>query len=117
MGSINNKQIEWHTDILPRTTKRALDFLSSQDWLKRSRWYLAGGTALALCVGHRTSVDLDFFNPQKKFNLETLLIHLSRNPDIWTADVTEEGTIYGRLLGAKISFIAYPFFIARERPC
>ena len=25
-----------------------------------------------------------------------------------------EGTVYGRLLGAKISFIAYPFFRAKE---
>src|SRR3989338_7623443 len=31
-------------------------------------FYLAGGTALALQIGHRTSVDLDFFssNPIKK---------------------------------------------------
>ena len=26
-----------------------------------TRWYLAGGTALALQIGHRTSVDLDYF--------------------------------------------------------
>lgn len=28
-----------------------------------SYFYLAGGTALALQIGHRTSVDLDFFSP------------------------------------------------------
>ena len=28
-----------------------------------SHFYLAGGTALALQLGHRTSVDLDFFSP------------------------------------------------------
>jgi hypothetical protein len=28
-----------------------------------SRFYLAGGTALALQLGHRLSVDLDFFSP------------------------------------------------------
>lgn len=28
-----------------------------------SHFYLAGGTALALQIGHRTSVDLDFFSP------------------------------------------------------
>lgn len=27
-------------------------------------WYLAGGTALALQIGHRSSVDLDYFSPQ-----------------------------------------------------
>ena len=28
-----------------------------------ARFYLAGGTALALQIGHRRSVDLDFFSP------------------------------------------------------
>jgi hypothetical protein len=39
--------------ILPPQTKKAFDFLSSQDWLKGSGWYLAGGTALALRANHR----------------------------------------------------------------
>jgi len=28
-----------------------------------ARFYLAGGTALSLQIGHRRSVDLDFFSP------------------------------------------------------
>jgi hypothetical protein len=32
-----------------------------------SHFYLAGGTALALQIGHRTSVDLDFFSPDSIF--------------------------------------------------
>lgn len=118
MARINkSSKIEWHPEILPRTTKRALEFLSAQNWFKRSRWYLAGGTALALYTGHRTSLGLDFFTPPKKFNLKSLLAHLSKDKDIWRADVAEEGTVSATLLGAKISFIAYPFFIAKERPC
>lgn len=116
MASINNNnQIVWHTDLLPRDTKKALDFLSTQNWLKQSQWYLAGGTALALFVGHRISLDLDFFLPQKEFNLEQLIARLPK--DVWTTDIAREGTVYGRLLGAKVSFIAYPFFIAKEKLC
>jgi len=32
---------------IPDSTKKALDFLSNQDWVGGSHWYLAGGTALA----------------------------------------------------------------------
>src|SRR3990167_6554620 len=51
----------WHYEILPRQTKKALMFLSEEKWLKESGWYLAGGTALALQAGNRKSLDLDFF--------------------------------------------------------
>lgn len=114
MASTNNsKQIVWHTDILPKATRKALDFLSTQNWLKQSQWYLAGGTGLTLLFGHRISLDLDFFLPQKEFNLEQLIAKFSRN--VWTTDIAKEGTVYGRLLGAKVSFIAYPFFISKEK--
>jgi len=112
MASINSKtQIVWQTDIIPRATKKALEFLSQQEWLEKSKWYLAGGTALALFVGHRISLDLDFFLPQKEFNLEQLIAKLPK--DVWITDIEREGTVYGRLLGVKVSFIAYPFFISK----
>ncbi len=40
-------------------------------FLKKKGFYLAGGTALALQVGHRSSVDFDFYNPQK-FDIKEL---------------------------------------------
>lgn len=99
---------------MPRETKYALDFLSAQSWLKTSKWYLAGGTALALYFGHRKSVDLDFFLPEKDFSGEQLIEKLEAGD--WHADVFKEGTIYGHLENAKISFIAYPFFQPRKDP-
>ncbi len=61
MDASSEKQVSWHFEILPRSTKRALDFLSKEKWLEKSEWYLAGGTALALLAGNRKSFDLDFF--------------------------------------------------------
>lgn len=112
MGSADKAQLNWHFETLPKPTKKALDFLSVQEWLRRSAWYLAGGTALALCEGHRTSLDLDFFYPQKNFNLERLLSHLDEKQ--WMVDFAEEGTIYASFQSAKVSFIAYPFFIPKQ---
>lgn len=112
MARSHGNAITWQTHILPHATKKALSFLSEQNWLKKSEWYLAGGTALALQAGHRQSVDLDFFHPKGKFSKEKLLGHFSKNE--WVADIVREGTIYGKLLKAKVSFIAYPFFVPKE---
>lgn len=72
-------------------------------------WYLAGGTALALQVGHRESQDLDFFTTQKSFNIGELERILG-NEQTWHTESRSEGTLYGELLNAKMSLIAYPFF-------
>jgi predicted nucleotidyltransferase component of viral defense system len=108
------QQIEFHFEALPRATKKALDFLSQQKWLENTNWYLAGGTALALQAGHRLSVDLDFFTTDAKFKHESILPNFSSNTN-WKTTIEEPNTIYGELLKAKISFIAYPFFIPKQK--
>jgi Nucleotidyl transferase AbiEii toxin, Type IV TA system len=97
-------------DILPPQTKKAFDFLSSQNWLEGSGWYLAGGTALALQANHRKSFDLDFFTTERKFDTKKVLENFLDITD-WKTNLDEENTIYGELFGAKVSFIAYPFFV------
>lgn len=97
----------WQIKILPAPTKKALDLLSAQSWLKRSAWYLAGGTALALQAGHRKSVDLDFFTPKSNFHAPSLLRHFTAN---WKTTRLEEGTVYGELFRAKVSFLSNPLF-------
>ncbi len=114
MGINSTNAVKWRDDILPKETKRALELFAGESWLKRSSWYLAGGTALALCVGHRQSHDLDFFIHRSSFSSARLVEHLKEIGG--EIDMLDEGTLYGRLSGAKISFIAYPFFIHKEKP-
>lgn len=115
MAITARKQLNFCFNILPRQTKKALDFLSGQNWLKNSCWYLAGGTALALQCGHRRSIDLDFFSEKKDFNNEDLLGKFSEVKE-WNTTINRKNTIYGELLKAKVSFIAYPFFIPKQEP-
>jgi len=110
---VASEKIEWHFKTLPSYTKKALDFLSLQNWLKESNWYLAGGTALALSAGHRKSLDLDFFNTQKDIDNNDLLNNFFENKN-WSTGLNKKNTIYGELLGAKVSFIAYPFFAPKQ---
>ncbi len=107
MDAPSQKQITWHIKILPPPTNKALDFLSAQSWLKKSAWYLAGGTALALQAGHRSSVDLDFFTSKGNFHAPSLLRHFKTN---WKTTSLEEGTVYGELFRAKVSFLSNPLF-------
>lgn len=56
-------------DILDQPRKKILKKL---DFIKKKHIYLAGGTALALFLGHRTSLDFDFYS-QEKFLPEVIL--------------------------------------------
>jgi len=105
------KKIIWHFDAMPKKTIKVFKYLSRQKWLDNSGWYLAGGTALALQVGYRQSVDLDFFTESKSGKIDnTKILEYLKSSGEWFTDVDSEGTIYGELQKAKISFIAYPFF-------
>ncbi len=107
---------EWNPklEVLPSSTRKALEYARNETWLGESGWYLAGGTALALQVGHRQSIDLDFFTQEKTFTPAEVTRHF---PDtVWQGKIIKEGTIYGILCKAKVSFIAYPFFVSAVPP-
>lgn len=113
MDSASREQIESNFNIIPLATKKAFTFLSEQSWLAEGGWYLAGGTALALQAGNRKSVDLDFFTAEKDFDTSALLGNFLDNTE-WKTTIHSKNTIYGELFKAKISFIAYPFFIPKQ---
>lgn len=111
------KPEELYVHILPRVTRNAFLLCSKLPFLARSQWYLAGGTALTLNAGHRQSVDLDFFTPENKLNMAGVEQFLLKTK-LWTTSFREKGTLYGTFKNAKMSFIAYPFFIpSKERIC
>ncbi len=107
-GDLKN-QSDLHFEVLPEATKRAFLKFAEVPWLKSQGWYLAGGTALALQTGHRSSVDLDFFIQQKDFD-EAKLENNALSLGNWRTDSIDKGTMYGVFHKAKVSFIAYPFF-------
>lgn len=113
MDDALEKQIEYNFSIIPSKTKKAFIFLSKQKWLSEGGWYLAGGTALALQAGNRKSVDLDFFTTEKDFDKSELFNNFLGNNE-WKTNLDRKNTIYGELYEAKISFIAYPFFIPKQ---
>jgi hypothetical protein len=105
------KEAELNLKILPPKTKKAFFYCAENfSWLDNYGLYLAGGTALALQAGHRQSVDLDFFTQKNNFSNASIQRKLMAGGG-WELTYVEDGTIYGKIIGAKISLIAYPFFI------
>ena len=70
------------------------------------RFYLAGGTALALQLGHRRSDDLDFFSPTlwEEDRLEGIVLGLGGR-----VLLSEERTLHGIIHDFKVSFFYYPY--------
>lgn len=97
--------MDTYFEILPEDTKQTFSLLSNSSLIKS--FYLAGGTALALQIGHRISQDLDFFTSEN-FD-ESVLIQ--KIPDIgdFQLEKKSDQTIIGILNNTKISFIGYKY--------
>lgn len=75
-------------------------------------FYLSGGTALALLLGHRESEDLDFFT-QELFNQELLQSHLINIGSLDDVQIAE-GTLNAYLDTVKLQFLYYPYNLLEE---
>lgn len=93
------------TKTLFGNTKKALAILGKSRLMDSA--YLAGGTACALQIGHRISVDLDFFTP-KEFNAKELTRSL-KNIGEFKLDRQSWGTILGVLEKVKFSAFVYKY--------
>lgn len=93
------------TNILTQEQKSALAVL--KDNAEVGKFYLAGGTALALHLGHRYSEDFDFFS-EKPFEVDTLLRSLKAAGKC--QDVAQSpGTLMLQFETIKCSFIFYKY--------
>lgn len=95
--------------LLPNTI-RALKLVSNISIVKKS--YLAGGTALALQIGHRISVDLDFFTPHA-FDEKTLSGELNQLPEYREAG-TAWRTVWGKVANTKFSLFYYQYPLIKK---
>lgn len=98
-----------HEDLLPASTAAVAAALAQ--WPAMHQFYLAGGTALTLQLGHRQSRDLDFFTRQPTGTLpplaamdEMLASFAHVQWDLHTAH-----QVQWRLDNVSVTLLAYPF--------
>ncbi|MFO7951910.1 MAG: nucleotidyl transferase AbiEii/AbiGii toxin family protein [Bacillota bacterium] len=94
--------LHWFT--LREEQKSLLNLVVEQMPLQGS--YLAGGTALALIIGHRESVDFDWFSPTE-FDPESLARQLSLIKP-FKVNEASRGTLHGIMDNVRVSWFYYP---------
>lgn len=94
-----------HEEILNSKTRSIFQALAHQPFI--APFYLAGGTALALQLGHRKSIDLDWFS-RSSFDISLLQKSL---PAVGSLEILDKdkGTLHAVLGGVKVSFLRYPY--------
>lgn len=103
--------VKFHSQVLNESQKRIVSKLS---FLKDDNFYLAGGTALALHLGHRTSLDFDFYN-QRHF--DSVLVY-EKIENIFKSDAVlslrEKDTMFCKIAGVDNSFFWYKYPLVKK---
>lgn len=99
--------------VLPGNTKAVLALLEKSEVIQKA--YLAGGTALALQLGHRISCDLDFFT-QEEFDEKMLLPEIKKISNFQLEKIAWR-TILGKFKDVKFSifYYKYPLLYAAKK--
>lgn len=95
--------------VLPDTL-RAIQLVGQIPIVQKA--YLAGGTALALQLGHRMSIDLDFFT-RDEFDEKILSSSLGEFPE-FIQEGTAWRTVWGKIGNTKFSLFYYKYPLIGE---
>lgn len=101
------RSVELHEDALTEAQRTAAARAASVT--AKESFYLAGGAALALQLGHRRSIDLDWFRQRKMGDPLKLARALVGSGVDLEVTMSVEGTLYGVSDGVKMSFLEYPY--------
>ena len=101
----SHEQGAWHRDVINAATESTLRALYGAKLL--GNFYLARGTGLALQVGHRRSLDPDFFSPDH-FDEEILLQRIQVIQGFALVSKAPY-TLHCTLETTKVSFLGYAY--------
>lgn len=93
-----------HREILSSAQQELLPLIKGCE----SKFVLCGGTATALHIGHRESIDFDLFT-QEELNIGMLRKKLSETDMNFSVLVKNEDEYTVVVRGVKITFLRYPF--------
>ena len=95
-----------HEEILTESQKKLLSILKNFS----DQFGLVGGTAIALQIGHRRSIDFDLFTPNE-FDTEKIRNRIRKNFEISSTFVENKNELTIVVNQVKITFYKYPFDI------
>lgn len=99
-------------EVLPTTQRKMLRSLGP--FADQHRFFLVGGTAVALHLGHRRSVDLDWFTHDDIDDPHQFAARLVAEGFAWKTKKIAPGTLHGTVEGINVSFLSYPYPLLDE---
>ncbi len=101
------KTMKFSTEGLPKKQIKVLSTLGSQ--ASSMGFYLAGGTALAIRLSHRISVDLDWFTTNR-FDDGMMVVQSLRNAGVQLEiEQVSPGTVHGSVEDVRVTFLQYQY--------
>jgi hypothetical protein len=99
-----------HTETVDRATLELLIALQQKTYLKG--FFLVGGTALALTLGHRQSVDIDLFS---NFDFDTAYVLENLSADFpFQLFFSASNTLKGSINGVQLDILAHRYPLINE---
>ena len=101
--------VDFYENAVTSSCLQAIDFLQQQSFMKE--FHLAGGTALALQIGHCISTDLDWFSSTRQllmFERETIRQALKAGSQFEVIS-EQDGMMYTKLSKTDVSLIYQPY--------
>lgn len=102
-----SRKIHW--EVLSSKQKALLPKLK---FLKEQGFYLADGTAIALQLGHRASLDFDFYT-QLEFEADKLRETINKQLPQAKITVEQKHTLLGKINQSGLSLFYYPYPVIR----
>lgn len=96
-----------HPEVLTARQRRALRELGPV--MEEEGYYLAGGTAIALLLGHRRSADLDWFSQGETSELLSLVGRVQGRIAGLSVHRLAAGTLHGDVAGVRLSLLEYRY--------
>jgi len=102
-----NAGVKIYSEVL--SSRQAIQLKAIGPLLAHRGFYLAGGTGLALHLGHRKSIDLDFFSAQPLGDLLVLAKALRGEGVPIVVGTVGRGALHGTLHGIRITLLEYQY--------
>ena len=99
-----------YLEILPKEQKELFHLFTTQDWL--GSFYMVGDTALALQIGHRQSIDFDFFS-KDDLNTKTIIFALTQLGSFELYDEADN-TLNASVNNVKVSFFKFEYPLLKK---
>jgi len=100
----------FHPEILTEEQKKLLSLVKHF----KKEYYLVGGTAIALHIGHRKSIDFDLFTTKKiqRITIKKLISENAPSPPVFAYEADDQ--IHLRIGPVKVTFFQYPYEVPHK---